>query len=91
VEGCRVPVERANDPRAFRDFLDAKLSDVGDALTLDEALGLWDLENAEEEEQAATVEAIREALDDMRAGDTGVPAREFVAEIRRKYNLPTSS
>jgi hypothetical protein len=42
-------------------------------------------------EQASTVEALREALDDMRAGDTGIPARKFLAELRRKYHLPTRS
>src|ERR1017187_2989215 len=40
------------------------------------------------EERTASVEAVREALDDMRAGDTGTPAREFLADLRRKYHLP---
>jgi hypothetical protein len=31
--------------------------------------------------------ALREAIDDMRAGDSGMPADEFLAELRRKYNL----
>lgn len=60
----------------------------GEALTLDKALGLWEYENQADEERAATVQAVREALDDMRAGDTGIPAREAIAELRRKHNLP---
>lgn len=86
-----MATDRANDLRAFRDFADAKLSDGGAELTLDEALGLWEIENAPEDERAATVEAVREALADMRAGDVGVPARDFLAEIRRKYKLSASA
>jgi hypothetical protein len=79
-----MATERANDLRAFRDFADSRLSNGNSEMTLDEALGLWDIENATEDERAATVEAVREALSEMRAGDTGVPAREYLAEIRRK-------
>jgi hypothetical protein len=86
-----MATERANDLRAFRDFANAKLSNGGAEVTLDEALGLWEIENASEDERAATVHAVSEALADMRAGDTGVPARDFLAEIRRKYNLPASA
>jgi hypothetical protein len=86
-----MATERVNDPRAFRDFLDAKLSNGVAELTLDEALGLWDIENASEDERAATVQAVSEALADMRAGDTGVPVRDFLAEIRHRYNLPASA
>ena len=77
-----------NDPRAFRDFLDAKLTNGGASLTLDEALVLWEVESQTDEERAATVQAVREALDDMQAGDTGMPAREFLAEVRSKYTVP---
>jgi hypothetical protein len=86
-----MATERANDLRAFRDFADTKLENGGAELTLDEALGLWDIENATDDERAATIEAVKDALADMRAGDTGVPARDFLAEIRRKYNLPASA
>ncbi len=83
-----MATDRTNDPRAFRDFLDAKLSNGGADLTLEECLALWDYENESDEERDATVHAVREALDDMRAGDTGIPAREALADIRRKHNLP---
>lgn len=83
-----MATERANDLRAFRDFADAKLSNGGAEPTLDEAIALWDIENAPDDERDATVEAVKEALADMRAGDKGIPAREFLAEMRRKYQLP---
>lgn len=79
---------RINDSRAFRDFLDAKLGDEDATLPLDEALFEWELENQTDDERDATVEAVKEALADMRAGDKGIPAREFLAEMRRKYQLP---
>lgn len=77
-----MAAERANDLRAFLEFADSKLSD-GSRLTLDEAISLWDAENASADERSAA-EALKEALADMRAGDVGVPAREFLAEMRRK-------
>ncbi len=83
-----MATERANDLRAFRDFLDAKLSNGGGDLTLEECLELWEVKNEGPQERAATVQAVREALDDMRAGDTGLPARDAIAEIRRRHSLP---
>ena len=83
-----MATERANDLRAFRDFLDAKLSNGGGGLTPEECLELWEVENESPHERAATVKAVREALDDMRAGDTGIAAREAIVEIRRKHSLP---
>ncbi len=86
-----MATERANDLRAFRDFLDAKLSNGGGELTPEECLVLWEVENESPHERTATVQAVREALDDMRAGDTGIPVREAIAEIRRKHSFPDRS
>ncbi len=86
-----MAIDRPNDPKAFRDFLDATLTNGGANLTLEECLGLWVVENQETEERVATVQAIREALDDMQAGDTGVPARDHLAEVRRRHGLPERS
>lgn len=80
-----MATDRLNDLRAFRDFADHELA-RGDDLTLDEALELWESENRDDD-RAATVQAVREALDDMRAGDAGVPASEAIAELRRKHKL----
>jgi hypothetical protein len=82
---------RANDLRAFRDFLDDMLSNGGGDLSPEECLELWEVENEGPEGRAATVQALREALDGMRAGDTGIPASEAIAEIRRKHSLPNRS
>jgi hypothetical protein len=81
-----MATDRGNDLRAFKHFIDEKLS--GGNLTVDEVLSLWDIETQPPTERQETVQALQEALDDMRNGDTGVPAREFLAEVRRKYDLP---
>jgi hypothetical protein len=83
-----MATERANDLRAFRGFIDEQLKNGGADLTLDEALELWEVENQGHDERAATVRAVREALDEMRAGDTGTPLKDYLAEVRRRHNLP---
>lgn len=44
-----MAIDRSNDPRAFRDFLDEKLSKGGTSLTLEEALVHWETETQAEE------------------------------------------
>jgi hypothetical protein len=73
----------------FYAFVGEQSASGGASLTPAEALELWEIQNPAEDEPAATVAALREALNDMRAGDTGVPARDFLAEVRRKCCLPT--
>jgi hypothetical protein len=85
-KGSRMTTDRLNDPRAFREFLDATLSGPGNSLTLEECLGLWEHENAPEEEREETLDAIRRGLADADAGRVR-PAREALAELRRKHNL----
>jgi hypothetical protein len=86
-----MAIDRINDLFAFKSFIEEQLSSGGSCLTLDEALARWEDENQSAEDRSATVEAVREALDDMRAGDVGTPAREFLADLRRKYQLPARS
>jgi hypothetical protein len=86
-----MSTERADDLQAFRSFIDKQLATNGTLPTLAEALARWEYENATDEEREASIQAIRDALDDMRAGDTGIPAKEAIAELRRKHNLPEFS
>jgi hypothetical protein len=81
-----MATERANDLHAFKTVIDEQL--ISDTVpTVDEVLARWDTENETQEERTATVEALREALADMDAGDTGVPVFEALAELRRKHHL----
>lgn len=77
-----MTTERRNDLRAFKGFIDEQLANVEASLSLDEALLRWECENATEEEQAATVQAIQRGLDDLNAGRI-VDAFEFTARMRR--------
>lgn len=82
-----MATDRINDSRAFRDFLDAKLSEGGTPPTLDHAIGLWEHENATEAERRETREAIRQGLADRDAGRVRDFA-EFDREFRLKHKLP---
>lgn len=85
-----MATDRANDLRAFRDFIDAQLGNGGAALTLEEALNLWEYENAPEAEREETLRAIQRGLEDMYAGRTR-PFEEFARKFRERHGLPLQS
>lgn len=82
-----MSVERRDDLRAFRDFVDDQLAGAGPAPTPAECLDLSEIETATESERRADLQAVRGALKDMRAGDVGLPADRVLADTRRKYDL----
>jgi predicted transcriptional regulator len=82
-----MATEHIDDLKAFRDFVDAQLGNGGSSLTPEECLDLWVFENLSDEEREESVAWIRRGLEDLDAGRTR-PAREALAELRRKYNLP---
>ena len=79
-----------DDIHAFQVFLEEQLANGGTSLTPTQALELWELQNASEDEKRAAVEAIRRGFADIEAGRVR-PAREALAELRRKHNLPKLS
>jgi hypothetical protein len=78
-----MATDRADDLRAFRDFIDAQLANGGAGMTPGEALDLWEYENTPEDEKQETMLAIRRGLEDADAGRTE-DAFAFVARMRRK-------
>jgi hypothetical protein len=58
-----MPTDRHNDLAAFRDFLDAKLADAGNHLTLAEVLALWEAENQTDDERDEAHRAVGDGLD----------------------------
>jgi hypothetical protein len=81
-----MATERANDLLALRSFIDEQLS--GESVpSVDEVLARWEYENESDEERRESLEAIRRGLADVEAGRV-MPAREAVAELRRKHHLP---
>jgi hypothetical protein len=81
-----MATERANDLHAFKHFIDEQLAGEN-VPTVDEVPARWGSENETAEDKSATVQALREALADMDAGDTGVPVTEVLHELRGKHHL----
>jgi hypothetical protein len=81
-----MATDRANDLHAFKNFIDEQVAAAA-VPSVDEVLARWDSENESAEERAATVQALKEALSDMDAGDTEIPIQQALAELRRKHHL----
>jgi hypothetical protein len=85
-----MATDRFNDLRAFKGFIEEKLSNGGSELTLDEALVNWEIENQTDEEREETLRAIGLGLADVEAGRTR-PLEEFDRDFRLKHGLPPRS
>jgi hypothetical protein len=85
-----MATERANDLQAFRSFIDEQLANGEVVLTVDEMLARWEYQNESEEEREESLEAIHRGFADVAAGRV-MPARDAVAELRRKHDLPELS
>ena len=84
-----MATDRSNDVRAFRDFLDERLSHGAADLTLDEALGLWEIQTQQPAMKCEeTHQSLSEARDDRRTGDTGTSVRQFQTGARHKSDRP---
>ncbi len=67
----------------FYDFIGQRLNNQDITLSPEEALDHWRAQQPPAAELAATAEALREALVDMDAGDSGKPFDEFIREFRQ--------
>ena len=85
-----MATDRVHDIHAFRVFLDEQLANGGALLTPARARELWEIQNASEDEENEAVEAIRRGFADIKAGRVR-PARQALAELRRKHTLPERS
>jgi predicted transcriptional regulator len=84
-----MATERGQDLHAFKSFIDQQLT--AEAVpTVDEVIARWDYEQETAEERREALESIRQGLADVEAGRV-MPAREAIAELRRKHNLPDLS
>ena len=81
-----MATERANDLHAFKSFIGEQLAGAT-VPTVDEVLARWAYENQSDEEREEALEAIRRGFADVEQGRV-MSAREAVAELRRKHNLP---
>jgi hypothetical protein len=85
-----MATERANDLRAFRQYIDEYLSNGGSQMTLDQALIYWEAENQTDEEREETLKAIEQGLLDVAAGRAR-PFDDFDREFRSRHGLPPRS
>jgi hypothetical protein len=72
---------------SFHRFLTARLSQFGDATTPEEALDMWRAMNPTSKDFEENVGAIRESLQDLEAGDSGVGLKEFDTEFRARHKI----
>jgi hypothetical protein len=81
-------MDASSDLAEFHDFLGEKLAHGDTHLSPEEALDEWRAVHPAGEASADDYEAVRQALAEMEAGDTGVPFEEFDRRIRAKHGLP---
>jgi hypothetical protein len=77
----------ANELQAFHRFVGEKLGSTPADLSPEEVLGEWRILHPCPDELSASVAAVRNALDDMAAGDPGRPVAEVIAGLRKRHNL----
>jgi hypothetical protein len=73
--------------QSFHQFIGEQLNTGEVPLSPEEALDAWRMQHPSPEQYEEDVEALREALADMEAGDTGRPWEEFDREFRKRHNL----
>ena len=71
-----------NELEAFHRFLGDQLANGDAALTPEECVDLWRTRNPAANDLHSDVLAIKEALEDMAAGDHGIPLEDFLSEVR---------
>jgi hypothetical protein len=75
------------DIQSFAQFAEQELSKGGSEPSIDELFDLWRAANPSAKELAESVNAVKAALVDMEAGDTGIPADEHLARLRAKFKV----
>lgn len=78
----------SSELREFHAFIGGQLESQANALTPGDVLELWRDQNPTLEDAAAVRDAVRQALDDMANGDTGITLEEFDQHFRAKLGLP---
>lgn len=72
---------------SFHQFVADQLRQGREGASPEEVLDLWRTQHPAAELDDDAVLAIQEALDDMQAGDQGIPVREFDREFRSRHGL----
>ena len=81
-----MSTEPSNELAQFHSYVAACL-ERGEVLSPEDVLDRWRLEHPSHEEFEESVEAIRQALAEMDAGNIGVPLAEFDRRFRERHGL----
>jgi hypothetical protein len=73
--------------RDFHAFVGAQLTAISEPLSTEDLMDLWRDQHPRVEEASAVAAAVRAALDDMAAGDTGVPLDEYDRQFRARHGM----
>jgi hypothetical protein len=76
------------DLSGFHAFVGEQIKQGKLGLSPEEALDIWRTEHPLPEDFEETVEALREAIEDLEAGVPTRPFEEFDREFRAQYNIP---
>jgi hypothetical protein len=83
----RMMMTTKSETYSFASFATHQLNQVGADVSLDEIYDQWRSQNPTESDLIASVSAVRLALMDMKAGDSGTPATEHLARLRAKFHI----
>jgi len=81
-----MSIDSSSDFSGFVQFAAAHLQ-AGTELTPEQAVEQWRAMHPSEDEAADLEAAIQESLDDMEAGEIGIPFEEFKREFRLRNGL----
>ncbi len=79
-----MATDSSSDIHDFYRYLGHALQSAGPLPTPEEALDAWRSQHPESDD----VLAVQEALDDMAAGDRGLPLEEFDRQFRARNGIP---
>lgn len=74
--------------RDFHAFVGAQLANRADSLSPEDVAELWRDQHPQAESASAVAAAVRAALDDLAAGDQGLPLAEYDRQFLARHGLP---
>jgi len=79
---------KRNDLRTFYEFVGDKLRADNSELLPEDVWKEWQLSHSDEQDDEDDVQAIRESIDAMRAGEPAKSVEQFERDFRARHGLP---
>ena len=80
--------QHASELQEFCSFAFARLANQEHSLSPEDLVEQWREQHPVRDDTSATISALRAALADMAAGDTGTPLDEYDRQFRARHGLP---